>query len=176
MFRITRESVIRHLKEIVLWIVVGAIILNLVSYLRQPEVTEKTLPGLTLETVGGKNIDLAIYRGKPLVIHFWATWCPTCKLETPNIDNLSKSYNVLTVAVNSGSDEDIRNFLSEKGVGFNVVNDRQGKFASMMHVEVFPSTFFYDASGNLAFIEVGYTTIAGLHARMKWLEEKGAER
>jgi len=172
MFKISKATITHYLKEIIITVLLVGLVLNLTSYLRQPKMSDTALPSLSLEGISGKSIDLSHFKGKPLVIHFWATWCPTCKLETSNINNLSKNYNVITVAVNSGSNQKIQEFLKQKGVDFEVVNDTQGVTAKAFNVEVFPTTFFYDATGNLAFIEVGYTTEVGLEARMQWLENR----
>jgi thiol-disulfide isomerase/thioredoxin len=109
-------------------------------------------------------------KGKPLIIHFWTTSCPACKLEAPNIETVSKEYDVLTVAVNSGSDEEVKNYIQENGLSFNVLNDVNGAWTTEFNIEVFPTTFIYDAKGKLRFTEVGYTTTAGLLARLEWIE------
>ncbi len=44
-----------------------------------------------------------IPNNKPILLHFWATWCPTCKFEAPNIEKVSKDYEVITIAVQSGT-------------------------------------------------------------------------
>ena len=101
---------------------------------------------------------------------FWATWCPTCKLEAANIERVSKKYEVLTVAVNSGDDEKITRYLKERGLSFRVLNDQEGIWAQKFMVQAFPTTFIYDAKGELKFTEVGYTTTAGLLARIALIE------
>ncbi len=104
------------------------------------------------------------------MIHFWATWCPACKLEASNIENISKTYQVITVAVNSGSDAEINTFLKEKKLSYDVINDNEGKFASKFSISSFPTTFIYDKDGEIKFSEVGYTSTLGLRLRM-WLAD-----
>jgi len=60
--------------------------------------------------------------------------------------------------------------MKEKELSFNVVNDAQGVLAKQFHVEAYPTTFIYDAKGELKFTEVGYTSTAGLLARLKMSE------
>lgn len=103
-------------------------------------------------------------------MHFWATWCPTCKVEAPNIESVSKNYNVLTIAVSSGSDEKVKAYMQEHELTFNVLNDVEGTWAKKFKVEAYPTTFIYDAKGELLFSEVGYTTTAGLLGRLKLAE------
>ncbi len=162
------ESIKKWLKEILIGVVLIFILSNIVSYLRKPELSSTQLPKMDVTLSDGSRYTLS--EGKPAVIHFWATWCPTCKLEAANIERISKKYNVLTIAVNSGSDEKISDYLSERGLTFRVLNDRKGVWAKKFHVEAFPTTFIYDSSGELKFTEVGYTTTAGLMARMALVE------
>ncbi len=78
----------------------------------------------------------------------------------------------MTIAVQSGSDSEIKAFLEEKEAGFDVINDEEGELYKRFSVEVFPTTFIYDGKGKLIFSEVGYSTTAGLLARMAWTEKE----
>ena len=153
------------LKEVVITGSILFILTNIISYIRKPTLDSNQIPTQTF-----KLIDRTTYTpqtGKPLLIHFWATWCPTCKLEAPNIQSIAKEYEVLTIAVNSGENNKIKAYMKEKGLYFPVVNDSEGKWAQQFHVEAYPTTFIYDAKGALKFTEVGYTTTVGLMARLK---------
>jgi thiol-disulfide isomerase/thioredoxin len=111
------------------------------------------------------------YNGtKPLLVHFWATWCPTCKLEASNIQSISEKYEVVTFAVNSGLDEQLKSYMDEEGYDFRVVNDQDGSWAKTFNIEAFPTTFIYDGKGELKFTEVGYSSTVGLLGRMKLSE------
>ena len=126
------------------------------------------MPQTEVELLYGSTFQ--IKKGKPLVIHFWSTSCPACKLEAPNIETVSKEYDVLSIAVNSGSDEKVTAYMKENGFDFNVFNDVDGDWTTEFNIEVYPTTLIYDAKGELRFIEVGYTTTAGLLARLEWIE------
>lgn len=160
------------LQSIVKEIFIGAIILfvvsNMISYMRKPTLASNQLPRLDVQLLDGTQF--VKHEAKPIVIHFWATWCPTCKLEAPNIERISKTYEVLSIAVNSGEDAKIKAYMAERKLTFKVVNDKEGKWAEQFNVEVYPTTFIYDAKGELKFSEVGYTTTAGLLARLKLIE------
>ena len=141
---------------------------NIISYIRQPELGSTQLPQTEVQLIDGSTFK--IEKGKPSIIHVWATSCPACKLEAPNIESISKEYDVLSIAVNSGSNENIKAYMQENGLSFNVLNDRKGTWTTEFKIEVYPTTFIYDAKGDLRFTEVGYTTTAGLLARLKWVE------
>ena len=114
-------------------------------------------------------LDGSVYKvleDKPLIIHFWATWCPTCKFEAANIEKISKDYEVITIALQSGTKEEIKKYLQENNLTFRVVNEENGDFSSKFNIKAFPTTFIYDKEKNIKFTEVGYTTTAGLYSRM----------
>jgi len=157
-------------KEIAIGVLILFIVSNVISYLRKPALQDEVLPLNTFQTIDGKQFDFQSYRGKPLLIHFWATWCPVCKMETANIERVSKKYQVVTIAVQSGNDSEIKAFLKEKEASFAVINDREGELSKRFSVEVFPTTFIYNSKGKLVFSEVGYTTTAGLLTRMAVVE------
>jgi len=108
------------------------------------------------------------YSDQPVLIHFWAIWCPTCKLEAPNIQKISDDYQVLTIAVKSGSDKEINTFLENNDLDYNVINDAQGVLAQDFSVQAYPTTFIYNKNNELSFTEVGYTSTWGLKLRMWW--------
>ena len=154
--------------EIVKILVLLFILANIMSYLRQPELDSTQLPKIEAQLLDGSQFK--VEEGKPLVLNFWGTWCPVCKVEAPNIEFVSKKYNVLTIAVNSGSNEKVKAYMKEHALTFNVLNDVEGTWAKKFKVEAYPTTFIYDAKGELRFTEVGYTTTAGLLGRLKLVE------
>ena len=159
-------------KSIIKELIIGAAILfilsNIISYMRKPDLNSTQLPQAEVTLLDTSSYTLK--KGKPVVIHFWATWCKVCKLEAQNIETLSKQYEVLTIAVNSGDNANVQAYLKERGLTFKVLNDVEGTWAKQFKVEVFPTTFIYDGAGELRFTEVGYTTTAGLLARMAILK------
>jgi len=163
-----RSKIKSTLQEISITLVLLFVISNIISYIRQPELGSNQLPEIEAQLVEGSTF--RVQEGKPLIIHFWATSCPACKLEAPNIETVSRGYDVLSIAVNSGSDEKVKAYMQENGLTFKVINDIDGTWTKRFNVEVYPTTFIYDSKGELSFTEVGYTTTAGLFARLKMIE------
>ena len=87
-------------------------------------------------------------------------------MENSTIDTLSKKFDVITIAVNSKSDEDIKAFLKEKNLSFQVINDTNSSLAERFHVSGFPTTFIYNKNGNLEFSEVGYSSYITLYLKL----------
>ena len=166
------KSIKKISKEILAIVVMIAIVSSLISYIRKPTISDDTVSTLIAKDIDGNVVDISSYSGKPILINFWATWCPVCKLELSNIERVSQRYQVITVAVNSGSDSKIREFLKEHQADFRVINDNSGEISSRFNIDVFPTTLIYDSKGELSFSEVGYTTTGGLLARMLWATKK----
>lgn len=124
-----------------------------------------TLAGLMLS---GEALDLKDLRGQPVLVHFWATWCPICRTEDGNIHDLARDYQVLTVATNSGDALEIRRYLDDNKLDFPVMLDESGVLGSGWGVNAVPSSFIIDGSGEIRFVTVGYTTEIGLRTRL-WL-------
>lgn len=159
-----KKKFLHYIKEIALFLVVMSIFANILSLYKSQDLNKKKLP---LNTT--RLIDNSIYNppnDKPIAVHFWATWCPVCKLEADNIERLSKYYEVVSIAVNSGSDYDIHNYLKESNLNYRVINDKDGAIAQEFGVAVYPTTFIYDRNRSLTFSEVGYTSSFGLFSRM----------
>ncbi len=160
----------RIVKEIFIGILLVFILSSIMNYVRKPALDSDQLPDIEVTLINGEVFQKP--EGKPLVIHFWAEWCKVCKLEASNIQSISQKYEVLTIAVNSGNDSRVKAYLKAQGLTFNVLNDSDSSWAKKFKVEVFPTTFIYSAKGELKFTEVGYTTTAGLMARISIAEKQ----
>ncbi|NOR55521.1 MAG: redoxin domain-containing protein [Sulfurovum sp.] len=157
-------------KEVAVTLVILFVVANVLSYLRKPTLDSNIFPETKTVLLDGAVFNSAEAKEKPLLVHFWALWCPTCKLEAPNIQSLSKEYEVLSIVVSSGEDNKVKAYMKTEGLDFRVINDKHGHWAKQFKVEAFPTTFIYDANGTLQFTEVGYTTTVGLVTRMKILQ------
>lgn len=117
-------------------------------------------PDFTLTDQFGEEHTLSDYKGKTVFLNFWATWCPPCKREMPEIQKLYEDYGgneddliVLGVAgPNMGREGDvdsIKDFLEENEYTFPVVMDETGILFSQYGISAFPTTFMIDKDGNV---------------------------
>lgn len=162
----TKHKLIKYLKEALLFIVVMAIFANILSFYRSSNLNKEPINLKEIALLDGTIYEVP--KNEPILLHFWASWCPTCKAEAQNIQRISKSFNVLTIALKSGSNEEIKEYLKSRELTFKTVNDGNGEITGRYSVSVFPTTIIYDKDGNELFSEVGYTTTFGLWVRM-WL-------
>ena len=159
----TLKKIIREILTTLLILFIVSMVLN---YIRKPEINEN-IYSFELSDIKEQTIDFNNYKGKPLVVHFWATWCPICKLESANIERISLTHNVVSIAVKSGSNNDLTAFMQEHELSYKVIHDQAGELASKFNIEAYPTTLIYNGKGELKFTEVGYSTTLGLKARLE---------
>ncbi len=136
----------------------------------QRHLVEGTAPALQATLLNGQSVNLQSSTDKPLLLHFWATWCPVCKLEQNSINALSEDHKVITVAMNSGSDLEVQAYLEENNLSFPVIIDEDSNIARRFGVHGVPTSFIINSKGRIEFTEVGYTTSWGLRFRL-WMAE-----
>ena len=126
-------------------------------------------PDFEAQLLDGSPVSLRQYRGHPLLLQFWATWCPVCNLEQGSIQSISRDHPVLSVALDGASVAEIIQWMQEKGVDYPVIRDADGVISTGYGVRGVPASLIIDASGQVRFVEVGYTSEWGLRARLWWV-------
>lgn len=115
-------------------------------------------PDFELVDMEGDKHHLSDYRGKPLIINFWATWCPPCREEMPSMNRAWNKVkeDVSMLAINVGEDEDtIFIFSADYPIDFPVLLDHSGDVIRQWPVKGLPSTFVLDREGNIRYMAVG---------------------
>ena len=118
-----------------------------------------TTPPLALRDVRGKEHKLADYRGKVVVLNFWATWCDPCREEMPSMQRLQdklagKPFAILAVDYGEGVPR-INDFLKKVPLRFTVLLDRDTSAATAWKVKVLPTTMVIDTEQRVRYIVVG---------------------
>jgi peroxiredoxin len=106
----------------------------------------------TLSDLQGKSWTLRALRGKVVLVNFWATWCPPCRKEMPDLDALYQRFKDRGFVVLAISDEDagkVKGLLAEKGVSFPILLDPGRKVNELFRVGGIPKSFLYDRDGKL---------------------------
>ncbi len=161
-----KAKIIHYSTEFLIFALVITIFANVISLYKSKNLNQTPFDIRNTTLLDGSEFKAE--KGKPLLVHFWATWCPTCRLEASNINAIAKDYQVLTIVVKSGSINDVTHFLNENNLQMKVIRDEKGLEARLFNVIAYPTTFIYDKNLNLVFSDVGYTTTWGLWLRMWW--------
>jgi peroxiredoxin len=126
-------------------------------------------PDFTLTTLEGEDLTLSSLQGQPVVLNFWATWCPPCRAEVPALgavsDSLEGRATVLGVDVGESA-QTVSAFVAERGVSYPIVLDTDSSTASLYGIRAFPTTYLLDENGVIVEIFTGPVTEPLLHARL----------
>ncbi|CAG8865480.1 Thiol-disulfide oxidoreductase ResA [Pseudomonas fluorescens] len=131
------------------------------------------LPDLTLRTASDRPVALAQYRGRPLVVNIWATWCPPCRREMPVLQQAQHEHPEVTfLFVNQGeTPQTVATFLNTTGLNLvHVLFDGSGQLARHVGSMALPTTLFYNAEGHLVGSHMGELSRASLQHALEPLE------
>jgi thiol-disulfide isomerase/thioredoxin len=116
-------------------------------------------PAFRLRTLGGGTTDLGALRGRVVLVNFWATWCPPCREEIPDLVALQAKYKdhlqIVGVSQDSGSIEDVRRFAAARGMNYPTVMSTPEIEKLFPGVYALPTSFILDRDGKLAQKHVG---------------------
>jgi peroxiredoxin len=107
----------------------------------------------TLVDLNGKAWTLKDLRGKVVLVNFWATWCPPCRKEMPDLEALYRRFGDKGLVILAISDEEaakVQPFIAEHHFDYPIMLDPGRKVNELFHVEGIPKTFVYDREGKLA--------------------------
>ncbi|SDQ86827.1 Thiol-disulfide isomerase or thioredoxin [Pseudomonas sp. UC 17F4] len=135
------------------------------------------LPEMSLRKASGQSVELTDYRGKPLVINLWATWCPPCRREMPVLQQAQGDYPDITfLFVNQGeAPQTVVTFLATTGLNLShVLFDSGGQLAQKVGSMALPTTLFYNAEGRLVGSHLGELSRASLSHALQSFEHAPA--
>ena len=123
---------------------------SLTTHLKQ----SSPAPDFALESLDGKTMHLSDFRGKAVLLNFWATWCGPCKIEMPWFVDFQKQYGaqglqIVGVAMDDSGKEDIAKFAKEMGVNYPVLLGKEEVGDAYGGVPALPETFFIGRDGKI---------------------------
>ena len=128
-------------------------------------------PDFTLQTLDGETLSLSDLRGKAVVLNFWATWCPPCQAEMPELQAAYDAYSpggLVVLGVNQAEDRaTVQAFLDERQLTFPVALDSQYEASQLYQVNSLPTTFFIDRDGVIREIVIGQMNTALLKQQLR---------
>jgi len=124
------------------------------SRLAGAQLQGQAAPDFTLQSLDGHAVHLSDYRGKGVLLNFWATWCQPCKIEMPWFVELQKQYGpqglqVVGVAMDDASPEEIGKFAKELGVNYPILLGKESVGDAYGGVQFLPETFFINRGGKV---------------------------
>ncbi len=141
----------------------------------------KPAPDFTLKDLSGKKVSLADYRGKAVLINFWATWCAPCKIETPWLVDLrnqyaSKGFEILGVSLDdldpddktrfAEEKRDIAKFAAQEHMPYPVLIDGASLDKNYGGLDALPTSYFVDRTGKVVAAQLGLTSKADIEGNI----------
>ncbi|NLI67182.1 MAG: redoxin domain-containing protein [Bacilli bacterium] len=116
-------------------------------------------PDFELQTLDGETVKLSDFRGEKVLLNFWATWCPPCRSEMPDMQKFHEEYDATILAVNltetEASKENVQAFLDEYGVTFTVLTDEDSEIATLYNASALPTSYLINSKGEVHNIAIG---------------------
>ena len=139
---------------------------SILDFVRRPVVPEE-INKITLQDLQGNTFSLeSLDPNKPTLLYFWGTWCGYCRYTSPTINALAKEgYPVVSIALRSGSTQDVTDYLKEHQYEFTTVNDPHGALANQWGVNVTPTIILLH-QGKMDLATTGWTSYWGLKVRL----------
>ncbi|MGC8874897.1 MAG: TlpA family protein disulfide reductase [Chloroflexia bacterium] len=118
-------------------------------------------PDLALEDLNGQTVRLSDYRGRPVLVHFWASWCAPCREELPELQKVFSAQGpdgLMILAVNTTFQDrivDVERMRTDLGLTFPILLDRDGKAAAAYRASAWPTSVFVDRQGRVHLVQIG---------------------
>jgi thiol-disulfide isomerase/thioredoxin len=132
------------------------------SALAQEALTAKTrAPDWKLADLNGKIVNFSDFRGRVLILDFWATWCGPCRIEIPHFVELQKQYGnkgltVIGVSLDEQGPEVVKQFVKQLGVNYPIVIGNEKVAEAYGGIDGIPTTFVIDRQGRIVSQHIGY--------------------
>ncbi len=123
--------------------------------------TRRPAPDFTLQDVEGRDVRLADYRGKVVLLKFWATWCAPCRMEVPDFINLQRDYSdrgveVIAISMDREGARVVAPFVKQHGINYRVLVDGTSVVNRLGGIPGVPTTFLLDRQGRVVGSLSGY--------------------
>mgnify|MGYP001432771688 FL=1 len=131
-------------------------------------------PDFELQTLDGETVSLSDFRGEKVMLNFWATWCPPCRAEMPDMQKFHENTDIVILAVDlletENSRKNVPDFVEEFGITFRVLLDEDSSVANRYKIQPIPTTFMIDSEGkvhNVAYGALNYDLMIQEYENMK---------
>lgn len=155
------------IKKSIPWLLLLAFFWGGQAYINR-DLVSNTPPSIQGKTLQGQPFQLEQLKGKPTLIYFWASWCSICRLMESTVSDISHNTAIVSIAMQSGSDEAVNQYLKKKNLLTPVINDPDGQVAARYGIKGVPTVFILQPDGNIKYATSGYSPGWAVRLRL-WL-------
>jgi len=156
----------KRLRSGLVYIVLFLVVMQGANWWKTRDVLSGNLSEFSGLLMDGTTFTIEEFAGKPVLFHFWATWCPICDLQKNSVQSITQDYPVITIASWSEGKAEVAAYMHENQLTFPVMLDNSGKLAQSFGLKGVPASFILDSNGEISFVETGYSSELGLRLRL----------
>ncbi len=157
--RVLKAPLLRKVRfEAILWVA----LLGFIGYRAWPQIAaafgvpsaNAPAPAFEATTLDGRSVSLESLRGQVVLVNFWATWCPPCRVEMPGFQQVyeekhARGFTIVGVATDIGGSSNVREFLAERGITYPVAMATGRIVRDFGNVNMLPTSFLIDRQGRI---------------------------
>lgn len=165
------------MKRAIIFLIIGLVFVFALAHNVAGQNVDSIAPQFTLDDINGKSVSLNDYKGKVIILDFWATWCPPCREEIPDFIALQNEYGkkglqIIGIAVDRDGIKSVKPFYENMGMNYPVLLT-DGKVESRYGgIRAIPTTFIIDKKGSIVKKYVGFQSKAVFEKEIKELLTK----
>ncbi|MDZ7262437.1 MAG: TlpA family protein disulfide reductase [candidate division KSB1 bacterium] len=154
------------IRSIIFWVFVSILIVYLFSFTvsarwEENKSDSKQAPDFSLPNLEGKQVKLSDFKGKVIILDFWATWCPPCRMEIPDFIDLYKTYQdtglvILGVALDQEGEKVVKPFAKKQGINYPILMGNAQVVQKYGGIQGIPTTFIINQEGKIITTFLGY--------------------
>ena len=142
------------------YLVLSVLVMALLFGCTARDETSAAASDFKLQDLNGKIVRLSDFKGKPVLLDFWATWCPPCRASIPGIEKLHKNYSskglvVLSISLDEGGWDSVKSFATEHGITYPVLKGTED-VSSQFQVRTIPMMVIINKEGRIVKRYLGY--------------------
>ncbi|MEH6944536.1 peroxiredoxin family protein [Bacillus sp. JJ722] len=160
---------------IILLLLISVAIVQAMDKKKEPELPGLDVggkaPNFTLQNLEGENVSLSDYKGKKVILNFWATWCPPCRKEMPALEKFyqQNKNKIEILAINTDPKNDVAGYVNSMNLTFPILLDEKSEVSGQYDILSLPTTYFIDEKGKLVKKQIGELTFEQLNQIMSEL-------
>jgi thiol-disulfide isomerase/thioredoxin len=166
-YEVNNKNIKAIAKNLAIYLTVAIIVMTAIDFYRLKTQQSAQLPQSVLLQI---QSHFSKPTKQPILLYAWGSWCPICSFTSPQVNALSEHFPVLSLAIRSGNNKEVKHYLQQKNYGFATLVDQHGSIAQQLNIKGTPAFFIIDQTGKVYYYSTGASTFFGLYLKL-WLSQ-----